>query len=326
MRLHSQNGVPFFRNSEPGFWQKRGQSILKICSADLPDGNDAAAELTQYVTISYFFIQVALQNLTTLDEQRMAKHHKHYFNWMKNVSASGCFHEIIESQADELMKSVVASGGEGRMLCRIGARLVSIMTGESDPLQLMMEDDLLYKVYQNKGSVNCYAQMANFVSMLSFKNPGLRVLEIGAGTGGATVPLLQSLAGSNRDRCTQLERYDFTDISSGFFDKAEQLLMPWNGLVNFQKLYVEKDPIMQGFEPESYDLIIASNVLHATRFLNDSVRNLRRMLKPGGKLLLVEITRPKLHNNVIFGTLPGWWLGKEASSWLSRGYKTNIFP
>lgn len=286
--------------------------ISDMCSAVLPVDDGAAEELTQNITLSFYFIQAALQSLTTLDEQKMAKHHKHLYNWMKDVSASGNFQKVAQSQADGLMEKVAASGAEGKMLCRIGVRLTSIMTGESDPLPLMMEDHLLYEVYRNKGSVRCYAQMVKYVDMLSFKNPGLRVLEIGAGTGGATIPLLQSLASSGLDRGRRLERYDFTDISSGFFEKAEQLLMPWNGLVKFLKLDVEKDPQPQGFELESYDLIIASNVLHATRVLDDTMHNVRKLLKPDGKLLLVETTRPKLHHNVVFGTLPGWWLGRGA--------------
>ena len=138
----------------------------------------------------------------------------------------------------------------------------------------------------------------------------MTILEIGAGTGGTTLPLLQSL-GKNRRLIT---RYDYTDISSGFFASAKSLLQDWSDFVRFRTLDIERDPKDQGFEEASYDLIIASNVLHATGQMDNTIGNVRKLLKPGGRVALIEITRLVPFLNVIAGVLPGWWKGKRPSS------------
>lgn len=187
-----------------------------------------------------------------------------------------------------------------------------ILKGDIEPLSIMMEDDLLAASYQNQSCLRCYDHMAKSSDLLSYKWPSMNILEVGGGTGGATVPLLRALTGQSpgRESTPRLQRYDFTDVSSGFFEKAEELLEPWSGLINFQKLNIEMDPQAQGFQKSSYDMILASHVLHATSRMDETMQNVRSLLRPGGRLLLVEITRPRLHTSLLFGTLPGWWLGK----------------
>ena len=153
--------------------------------------------------------------------------------------------------------------------------------------------------------------MRQFVSLLAHKRPDMKILEIGAGTGGATAVMLETL-GAGKVAC--FSQYDFTDISSGYFEKAEEKFQEWRSLLQFKKLNIEISPKDQGFEEGSYDLIVAANVLHATANMNMTMSNVRRLLKPNGKLLLIEIMRAALHTNVIYGTLPGWWLGKVLST------------
>ncbi|KAK7917400.1 hybrid NRPS/PKS enzyme [Apiospora marii] len=51
-------------------------------------------------------------------------------------------------------------------------------------------------------------------------------------------------------------------------------------------------------------------MLHATARIAETLRNARTLLKPGGFLLLVEITGFEvLRTTFCFGGLPGWWLG-----------------
>ncbi|KAL8724618.1 MAG: hypothetical protein Q9181_006746, partial [Wetmoreana brouardii] len=74
--------------------------------------------------------------------------------------------------------------------------------------------------------------------------------------------------------------------------------------LGYRKLDIEQDTIAQGFEPESYDLVIAFNVLHATTNIVATLQNLRRLLRPGGKALISEITAQLSSTAIIFGTLP----------------------
>ena len=79
--------------------------------------------------------------------------------------------------------------------------------------------------------------------------------------------------------------------------------------MNYKKLDIGKRPLTQGFTPGRYDLVIASNILHATSDIENTIRNVRELLKPGGRFVLLEITKLQAHLNVSFGGLPGWWAG-----------------
>jgi hybrid polyketide synthase/nonribosomal peptide synthetase ACE1 len=88
--------------------------------------------------------------------------------------------------------------------------------------------------------------------------------------------------------------------------------------MQFKVLDIEKDVGAQGFADRSFDLIVASWVIHATAKLKHTLRNVRRLLKPGGYLLMLEVTdNGPMKSSFIFGALPGWWLGAEDGRALS---------
>jgi hypothetical protein len=105
------------------------------------------------------------------------------------------------------------------MCVRVGKHLVQILRKEIEHLEVMMEDNLLYKYYENAlGMRHIYAQMSKILLLFSHKNPGATILEIGGGTGGCTVPALQALT-VEEDGIPRFAHYNFTDISSGFFER-----------------------------------------------------------------------------------------------------------
>ncbi|KAL8964582.1 MAG: hypothetical protein Q9183_004352, partial [Haloplaca sp. 2 TL-2023] len=126
---------------------------------------------------------------------------------------------------------------------------------------------------------------------------------------GATFPILETLGGYE-GKNPRLLSYDYTDISSGFFDAAKERFAPWSAFLRYRIFDVEKDLGGQGFDGESYDVIVAANVLHATSLLTTTLTNVRKLLKPSGKLILIEETIPAIRR-FPFAALPGWWLSQE---------------
>ena len=82
--------------------------------------------------------------------------------------------------------------------------------------------------------------------------------------------------------------------------------------MEFRALDVRRSPGEQGYKPHSYDMIIASNVLHATPRLEETMTNVRTLLKPGGQLVVVELTCNR-HSRIgfIFGLFADWWAGAD---------------
>jgi SAM-dependent methyltransferase len=242
------------------------------------------------------------------------------YEWMQRVSKpeNSDLVPIIPSVSDELpdtgaedfvIAQAALTGAQGEMLVRIGNKLPDILTGSVKSLSLMFEDNLLERLYGEDMMQSGEVQMAEYIKLLSFKYPRMKVLEIGAGTGGASLPILQALDDSVDGLL--FDRYCYTDISSGFFEKARAKFAHWERRMDFKTLDVSKDPLHQGFEEQQFDLIIAANVLHATPSLDVTVANCRKLLKNGGRMILMEVSRLTLTINTIFGTLPGWWMSED---------------
>ncbi|KAM7182538.1 S-adenosyl-L-methionine-dependent methyltransferase, partial [Rhypophila sp. PSN 637] len=138
-----------------------------------------------------------------------------------------------------------------------------------------------------------------------------KVLEVGAGTGGTTSAILKTLGRADQ-AANRLASYMFTDLSSGFFESAVTEFAEWSDFLEFKVLNIEKPPNDQGFSLGEYDLVVASNVLHATSCIGKVLRHCRSLLKPGGILLLEEITNTTAARvPMIVGCLPGWWMGED---------------
>ena len=128
----------------------------------------------------------------------------------------------------------------------------------------------------------------------------LRVLEVGAGIGSATEYVLPVLPAGRFD-------YMYTDISAGFFAEAEARFSTGDNSIDYRVLDIEKHPLDQGFETHGYDLVIAANVLHATRHLDETLAHCRDLLAPSGLLVALENQRGRGWMDLIFGQLDGWW-------------------
>lgn len=239
-----------------------------------------------------------------------------FHNWITTFLNSPLYQTLLPSNLSESDKSIlleksITSGIEGQMLAVLGSNpstLRSILTGESHPLNLMLQNDLLNKFYMDGPLEASNVQTAEFVKLLARENPRMRILEIGAGTGGTTASLLEHGLTDEKSGEVRLDRYVYTDISAGFFGSAEEKFARWKGYLDFKVLDISKDPAGQvGWEGDGdkFDLIVASNVIHATPIIKETLGNVRKLLRPGGRFVLVEVTRETVAEGMIFGTLSG---------------------
>lgn len=291
--------------------------IVKLTEAfRLPPKINNQAEMIQQA--AFYYAEQALNEVPVADVPNMAPHHQRLYTTMTNMCRSvregrlGVFDTSAWASVDKEGRRVLCNKIQSThydILCHIGENLPKILHQEIDPLSLMMEDDRLERHYKmNQALSQSYEQAAVYADLLANKNPFLNVLEIGAGTGGATFPLLRALGGRDGET-PRFANYDFTDVSPGFFEKVMEKTQEFGDLVSFKRLDIEQDPVQQRFSPASYDLIVAANVLHATSNLENTMNRVRGLLKPGGTLILIEVTVKNLAASVVFGTLPGWLIG-----------------
>ncbi|MCB0167206.1 MAG: SDR family NAD(P)-dependent oxidoreductase [Anaerolineae bacterium] len=192
------------------------------------------------------------------------------------------------------------------LLERCATKLSEVWRGVQDPLELLFPNgdiETATQIYQASPGARVMNQVVQQAVLTAIEHlpteRGLRILEVGAGTGGTTAWLLPSLP------ATQTE-YVFTDIGSSFLTQAQEKFADFDFIL-YQVLDIEQSPIEQGFEPHQYDLIIAANVLHATQDLKESLAHIQQLLAPGGLLILWEGTTRSRWIDLTFGLTEGWW-------------------
>ncbi len=135
----------------------------------------------------------------------------------------------------------------------------------------------------------------------------LRILEVGAGTGATTAAVLPQLASF----AGWIAEYAYTDISKAFLFQAEEKFVPAYPFVKPALFDLEKPLEDQGIAAGQYDVVIATNVLHATRSMRRTLAACKAALRGGGVLLLNEICCPSFFAHATFGLLEGWWLAED---------------
>ena len=182
-----------------------------------------------------------------------------------------------------------------------------ILTGAVDYMNILFPDgkfDHVEPVYRDHPIADYYNQVVSQVVQNFLKwNTDLeqiKILEIGAGTGSTAkfvLPILDPHV-----------EYHFTDISFAFLKKAQMDLAHFNNVV-YRICNIEETP--HAAFGHFFDIVIATNVLHATGDIVTTVKHVRRFLKSDGILILNEITAKQDYATLTFGLTPGWWLFKD---------------
>jgi demethylmenaquinone methyltransferase/2-methoxy-6-polyprenyl-1,4-benzoquinol methylase len=127
--------------------------------------------------------------------------------------------------------------------------------------------------------------------------PGQRLLDVGCGTGLVAVEAARILGTADNITCM--------DPSAGMLSVAKQKLH-----ARFIRAGAESIPLAD----ESFDFLTMGYALRHVTSLDQAFREYHRVLAKGGKVLLLEITKPS--NRVGAAVLKAYFLGLYA--WLTR--------
>ena len=216
--------------------------------------------------------------------------------------------ETASELLSELLVEHPQHSHASKLIYLIGSQLAEILTGEVDGLKLVFGTtegkELVSSFYaESKFNVMSVRQTELFLkqllSRLNHNKGPLKILEVGAGTGGFTSGILDTLA-----RAPIPVEYTFTDLASSLVASAQRRFQHYP----FMKFAVlDMEGSVPAYLLESQDVIIAYNCVHATHNIERSTKFLRSILRPGGFLLLLELTLPTYWTDLVFGVFEGWW-------------------
>jgi acyl transferase domain-containing protein/NAD(P)-dependent dehydrogenase (short-subunit alcohol dehydrogenase family)/ubiquinone/menaquinone biosynthesis C-methylase UbiE len=268
--------------------------------------------------VAFYYLRTLREEIDEAEREELSIewHHEALFDYADHICAIVERHEHAYIKKDwqsdtyddirSIMQRYSPSDPDFVLTVATGENLAAAVRRQTTILEHMTKNDRLNKYYQSAlGFAELNRLMATVVHQIAYRYPNMNILEIGAGTGGASREIFAKLG-------TAYKSYTYTDISSGFFEKAKENFAMYGNRMIYNTLDVTQDPCEQGYIEGSYDLVVAANVLHATPDLEVTLRNARTLLRPGGYLVMMEFIDDSCSRlGVVIGGLPGWWVGRE---------------
>jgi predicted O-methyltransferase YrrM len=194
-------------------------------------------------------------------------------------SSMGTLISSNQQAHDQVLQRVADYSIDGEIMHHHCQYLDQVLRGKIHSLQVLLEDGRLNRWYAEGITWRAnHAKISAYLRLYAHKHPKANILEIGGGTGGLTLSALQAM--TMPDGSALFDSYCFTDISGAFFEKAQQKFKHWVHSMKFTVLDIEKDIHEQGFEDGKFDLILADNVLHATKSIYQTLSSVKKLLKP----------------------------------------------
>lgn len=218
-----------------------------------------------------------------------------------------------DASVEELTRDLLARrpemAGFARLLTSCLDAYPDVLTGRRKAHEVLFPDGsftAVEDVYHSDQDSNALVArlVGEYVGARLARDPEVPValLEIGAGTGGTTASVLPALAGHAGH-----VRYTYTDISRSFTRYGADRYGREHGFLDTAVLDIERPPAEQGIAEGAYDVVLATNVLHATARIDRTLAHARSLLRPGGVLVVLEVTRVQPFPTLTFGLMPGWW-------------------
>ncbi|GAB2775522.1 hypothetical protein GCM10027091_08040 [Streptomyces daliensis] len=198
-----------------------------------------------------------------------------------------------------------AVGAEVRLAVEQLAHLPRVLRGQLDAPRLLTGQGMrrvLEQLYDVAPSCRFHNRIVAALAEQTVRvwpaDRPLRILEIGAGTGGTTAALLPLLP-------PERTVYHFTDVSGESLTRARHRFSD-HPFVGYRTFDLDADPAEQGFAEGTYDLIVAADSLHTATDLRAALHHVRGLLAPGGRLVAFE-THDTDHLLPLFGALDSFW-------------------
>ena len=286
--------------------------------ADVTEGvrpTTSEVELAQACErIALFYLRKWGADLTEAQWNNGETHYKHLRTWVTKTldqakkGAAGIKREWNEDGKDEI-DALVAKFSDSldvQMIVTVGEKLPAAVRGEVSLEEQLALDNKLEEYKQTGLGIERYNKFLGAIAkQITYRYPHMNILEIGAGSGAATQHVINEIGGKMRS-------YTYTDASADSFTQAAQQFKKYSDKFSFKTLDISQEPSAQGYTEGAYDLVIASDSIHATQSLNTTLANARKLLRPGGYLLLTEVTNNEpVRTGFVRGALAGWWQGVD---------------
>lgn len=233
--------------------------------------------------------------------------------------------ELLERRGKTLVEEYPGIKSHITLLTKCIEKYPEILRGETKATEIIFPGssmELVESIYKGNETVDYYNSIVSGCIKEYLRNrlttgertEKIKILEVGAGTGGTSDSVLKAINCYKDDI-----KYYYTDISPAFINHGKKQYGKANPFVEFKLLGIDKNLLEQGFVPGDFDIVLATNVLHATRRIDGTLKNIKRLVKKNGWVVINETTRKLLFTTLTFGLLEGWWLFEDKENRIDGG-------
>lgn len=257
--------------SKPDFQYFSKEQLLSYCRPQDSSAEDPAAFYDDLEILLLYYVRTCLASLNSSKVQDLPKHLQRYVAWLRwqvkrydSRVVSARRHDALDISndhkfAEEISEKIENSSIEGKLFVTVGKYIQDIVNGSANPLEVIFRDRLVDNHYQIVcDTIRCSKYVKKYLDVLVHKNPSMKILEVGAGTGSFTSHILSAMTRDGNRKSARFLQYDYTDVSESFLENARTKFNAYGSRVQFKIFNVEIDPESQGYELESYDMIVAA--------------------------------------------------------------------
>lgn len=304
-------------------WMK---DMLSIASSHQDHNQAKASAVEAYERAAHLLLSQLLGKINHQDIEAASWYLSHLLMLASTLDHSmnrPCYipadcHHCHQQQQETLISTGFGERNEAfnqidlEFLQQIEPQILSIL--EAPELQHTAETDKMVSRIRMEGlgAVEVNNHLGTVIDHLVHRYPAMRILELSSGAAEYTALLLQHLE-------SDFAEYVFADSTDVEFSAARARFTAHHPSLAFQILDIGQSPVSQGFEANSYDLVIATHALSLLRSVDDALQHCRQLLRPGGYLVILEMTNPTALRNVFqLPFLPDWRSNQKHSPILTE--------
>ncbi|KAJ5618162.1 hypothetical protein N7537_003276 [Penicillium hordei] len=277
---------------DPSFLSRNNASFLfaNECAVQEP------ALQTEYEESAAGFIRAALEEVSTTEAMGLDSSHRRFRCYLEDVLER---HDDKPSICLENIHSIPM----GKLLPAIGQNLVAIIRDQVDFSTVIEDDRLMDEFWDIFSADDSYQAAAKYVSLIGHGKPDISIFEFGVGTGQIAKIFLNNLV--TRNKTPHCGKYTFAHESASVLEHASKRLEAWSEWVECKPMDLGKEFPKQGFEKNSFDIIILPHGLCTARCEQSALSKLHDLLRPSGYLIAVNPFDPKKNvmKNLLFSAL-----------------------
>lgn len=241
----------------------------------------------EYEETAATFIRAALEEVSTMEAMKLDTSHRRFRCYLQDVLERHDDKPSISSSHSENIHSIPM----GRLLPVIGQNLVAILRNQVDFSTVIKDDRLLDEFWDIFSADTSYHAAAKYVNLIGHRKPDISILEFGVGTGQIAEIFLKQLVTLNQT--PYCGKYTFAHESASVLEHTSKRLEAWSEWVECKPLDLDKDFPKQGFERNSFDIIILPHGLCTARCEENALSKIHDLLGPSGYLIATNPFHPK---------------------------------